>query len=99
MKTHTHHSPDRQDQLKRLARIRGQIDGIARMIEQDRYCVDVLVQVRAVHAALRKVEEGVLRGHVEHCVAGALKSDDPQAGREKIDELFEVLGRYGGTRT
>lgn len=91
MKKHADHS----EQLKRLARIRGQVDGIGRMIEQDRYCVDILVQLRAVHAALRKVEEQVLRGHVEHCVAGALKSADTDAGQEKLDELFDVLGRYG----
>ena len=90
----THHA-DHHDQLKRLARVRGQIDGIGRMIEEDRYCVDILVQLRAVHAALRKVEERVLRGHVEHCVAGALKAPDPAEGQAKLDELFAVLGRYG----
>lgn len=88
--------PDNHDQLKRLARIRGQIDGIGRMIDQDRYCVDILVQLRAVHAALRKVEEQVLRRHVDHCVAGAVKSADADQGREKLDELFDVLSRYGG---
>jgi DNA-binding FrmR family transcriptional regulator len=93
MKTH----PDHHNALKRLARVRGQIDGIGRMIEEDRYCVDILVQLRAVHAALRKVEEQVLRKHVEHCVAGAMKSTDPDEGREKLDELFDVLGRYGGS--
>lgn len=92
MKTHANH----REALKRLARVRGQVDGIARMIEEDRYCVDILVQMRAVHAALRKVEEGILRKHVEHCVAGAMHSDDPDAGRAKLDELFQVLGRYGG---
>lgn len=92
MKKHADH----HDQLKRLARIRGQIDGIARMIEEDRYCVDILVQMRAVHAALRKVEEQVLRAHVDHCVAGALASPDSKAGTEKLDELFDVLNRYGG---
>lgn len=85
---------EHHDQLKRLARVRGQIDGIVRMIEEDRYCVDILVQLRAVHAALRKVEESILRGHVEHCVAGALKAADPDEGREKLDELFHVLSRY-----
>lgn len=89
------HQPDNHAQLKRLARIRGQIDGIGRMIDEDRYCVDILVQLRAVHAALRKVEEQILRSHVEHCVAGALLAKDPAAGREKLDELFRVLGKYG----
>lgn len=90
-----HSSAAHHDQLKRLARVRGQIDGIGRMIEEERYCVDILVQLRAVHAALRKVEEQVLRGHVDHCVAGALKAPDPAEGQEKIDELFKVLSRYG----
>lgn len=94
--SNTHSHAGHHDQLRRLARVRGQVDGIARMIEEDRYCVDILVQIRAVHAALRKVEEGVLRGHVEHCVAGALKAADPAQGREKLDELFSVLGKYGG---
>lgn len=88
--------PEHHEQLKRLARIRGQIDGIGRMIEEKRYCVDILTQLRAVHAALRKVEEQILRDHVEHCVAGALKSSEPGDGREKLDELFDVLGRFGG---
>lgn len=96
MKTSKPHSTvAHHDQLKRLARIRGQIDGIGRMIEAERYCVDILVQLRAVHAALRKVEEQVLRGHVDHCVASALKAPDPADGQGKIDELFKVLSRYG----
>lgn len=83
------------DQQKRLARIRGQIDGIGRMLGEGRSCVDVLVQLRAVHAALRKVEEQVLRDHVEHCVAHALDAADADRRREKLDELVAVLGRYG----
>ena len=81
---------------KRLARIRGQVDGIGRMIENNRDCVDILVQLRAVHAALRKVEEQVLRRHVEYCIAGALEAPGTEASQEKLDELFAVLGRFGG---
>lgn len=88
-------SSDRADQLKRLARIRGQIDGIARMIDDDRPGADVLVQLRAVHAALRKVEEGLLRAHAERCVAEALRADDKSRVSTQLDELFEVLGRFG----
>lgn len=84
------------DPLKRLARIRGQIDGIGRMIEQDRYWADILVQMRAAQAALRKVEQLVLRRHVEHCVAGVAKSPDADQSREKLDELLDVLSRYAG---
>lgn len=86
--------PERQDERKRLARIRGQIDGIGRMIEEERDCVDVLAQTRAVHAALRKVEEQVLRRHVEHCVRDALKAGDASAVQEKLQELFDALARY-----
>lgn len=88
--------PGNHDPLKRLARIRGQIDGIGRMIEQDRHWADILVQMRAAQAALRKVEQLVLRRHVEHCVAGAAKSADADQSREKLDELLDVLSRYAG---
>jgi len=83
------------DQLQRLRRIEGQVRGLVRMVEERRYCVDILTQLRAARAALRRVEEGVLREHVEHCVAEALRGDDEAAKREKVDELLEVLGRFG----
>ncbi|HEX6928164.1 MAG TPA: metal-sensitive transcriptional regulator [Gammaproteobacteria bacterium] len=95
MKPYLQETAGQRDQQKRLARIRGQVDGIGRMIEQDRHCVDILVQLRAVQAALRKVEEQVLRGHVEHCITTALESPDDEQGRKKLDELFDVLRRYG----
>ncbi|HEX6927879.1 MAG TPA: metal-sensitive transcriptional regulator [Gammaproteobacteria bacterium] len=93
-KQNRQHPDDRQSQFKRLARIRGQIDGIGRMIEEDRHRVDILIQLRAVHAALRKVEEQVLREHAEQCVARTLKS--PDGAQSILDELFDTLGRFGG---
>jgi DNA-binding FrmR family transcriptional regulator len=76
-----------------LKRIEGQVRGLLRMVEQDRYCVDVLTQVSAVRAALHKVEEQILRDHVSHCVAGAFVSGDPAEQRHKVEELVETIGR------
>ena len=59
--------------LKRLNRIEGQVRGIARMVEEDRYCIDIVTQIEAVRAALRRVEEDILRDHVAHCVEHAIK--------------------------
>ena len=79
--------------LKRLSRIEGQVRGVARMLEEDRYCVDVMTQLAAVQAALRAVEEEVLRDHVSHCVEHAIMSGDPGEQRRKVAELIDVLGR------
>ena len=77
----------------RLRRIEGQVRGIARMIDEDRYCVDILTQLRAVRAALRRVEDEVLNDHVEHCVEGAIASGDAGEQRRKMQELMTVLAR------
>jgi len=79
--------------LKRLNRIEGQVRGLARMVESDRYCIDVVTQIAAVRAALRRVEEEVLRDHVAHCVEHAIKSGDKADQRRKIAELMAVMGR------
>ncbi len=79
--------------LKRLQRIEGQVRGIARMVEEERYCIDVVTQISAVRAALRRVEEEVLRDHVAHCVEHAITSGDKQDQRRKIAELMDVLKR------
>ena len=81
--------------LKRLGRIEGQVRGISRMVEDDRYCIDVMTQISAARAALRRVEEEVLRDHVGHCVEHAIASGDHADQRRKIAELIEVLGRSG----
>jgi DNA-binding FrmR family transcriptional regulator len=64
------------------------------MVEEERYCVDILTQIRAARAALRRVEESVLREHVEHCVAQAIRSGDPVEQKAKVDELLDVVGRF-----
>jgi DNA-binding FrmR family transcriptional regulator len=79
--------------LKRLNRIEGQVRGLARMVENDRYCIDVVTQISAVRAALRRVEEEVLREHVSHCVEHAIASGDQTEQRQKITELMDVLKR------
>ena len=79
--------------LKRLKRIEGQVRGLTRMVDQDRYCIDVVTQIGAVRAALRKVEEEVLRDHVGHCVEGAIASGNKGQQRRKISELMDVFGR------
>jgi DNA-binding FrmR family transcriptional regulator len=81
-------------QLTRLRKIEGQVRGIVRMVDDERYCVDILIQLRAARAALRRVEDSVLRDHVEHCVAQAIRSGDPAEQRRKVDELLDVLGRF-----
>ena len=79
--------------LKRLQRIEGQVRGLSRMVEGDRYCIDVITQISAVRAALRRAEEEILRDHVAHCVDGAIKSGNTTEQRKKVAELMDVLGR------
>ena len=80
--------------ITRLRRIEGQVRGVIGMVEEGRYCVDILTQLRAVHAALRKVEEQILREHVDHCVVGAVKSGRKDDQRAKLDELMAVISRF-----
>jgi DNA-binding FrmR family transcriptional regulator len=78
---------------KRLGRIEGQVRGLSKMVEEDRYCIDIVTQISAVRAALRRVEEEVLRDHVAHCVEHAISSGNKSDQREKIAELMNVIGR------
>lgn len=78
--------------LKRLARIEGQVRGIARMVDEGRYCIDVVRQIQAVRAALGAVETIILDDHLDTCVADALSGPDMGARRAKVDELVTVLG-------
>ena len=79
--------------LKRLNRIEGQVRGVARMIENDRYCIDVVTQIAAVRAALRRVEENVLQDHVAHCVEQAISGGNRAAQRRTIAELMAVIAK------
>lgn len=78
---------------KRLGRIEGQVRGISRMVEEGRYCIDIVTQISAVRAALRRVEEEVLKDHVAHCVEHAIASGDKADQRQKIAELMDVIRR------
>lgn len=79
--------------LNRLRRIEGQVRGISRMVEDDRYCVDLLTQLQAVRAALTRVESEVLKDHLDHCVMQAMTGDDMAERKAKAGELIELLGR------
>ena len=79
--------------LTRLNRIEGQVRGLAKMVEADRYCIDVVDQVQAVIAALKKVEHEILADHIAHCVEHAIRSGDKKAQREKVGELVATLAR------
>jgi DNA-binding FrmR family transcriptional regulator len=92
------YAPEKDQLLKRLARIEGQVRGIARMIEDDRYCIDILTQVSAVDTALEAVALKVLDEHVKHCVAGALASGDAETANEKSRELLDAVQRFAKTR-
>lgn len=79
--------------LKRLSKIEGQVRGLSRMVEEDRYCIDIVTQVSAVRAALRRVEEDILREHIAHCVEHAIISGNADEQRKKVQELMDVLAR------
>jgi DNA-binding FrmR family transcriptional regulator len=79
--------------LKRLKRIEGQVRGLARMVEDDRYCIDIVTQLSAARAALRRAEEEILADHAAHCVEHAIASGDKAEQRRKVSELIEVLSR------
>ena len=78
---------------KRLNRIVGQVRGLSKMVEEDRYCIDIVTQISAVRAALRRAEEEILKDHVAHCVEHAIASGNKLDQRNKIAELMEVIGR------
>lgn len=79
--------------LKRLKRIEGQVGGLTRMVEEGRYCIDIVTQVSAARAALRRAEEEILRDHVSSCVQHAINCGDKQDQRKKIAEIMDVLSR------
>ena len=92
------HGYDKQALTKRLHRIEGQVRGIERMVEDDRYCIDILTQISAVNTALESLAFRVLDDHVNHCVADALSSGDPDAAARKTQELLDAVKRFARTR-
>ncbi|MCH9809219.1 MAG: metal-sensitive transcriptional regulator [Alphaproteobacteria bacterium] len=87
------HNDHKSKLVRRLARVEGQVRGLQRMIDEDRYCIDVITQISAVRAALLKVEQAVLKDHVAHCVEHAILSGNEEDQRQKVAELLEVLNR------
>ena len=81
-------------QIVRLNRIEGQIRGITKMVQDGRYCVDILTQIRSASNALAKVQENIFRVHLEGCVRDSLTGDDPRDREAKVDEMLEVLSKF-----
>ena len=92
------YASDKVALARRLHRIEGQVRGIERMIEEDRYCIDILTQIAAATTALESVAFKLLDEHVSHCVSGALSSGDPKVAEEKGKELLEAVHRFSRTR-
>ena len=86
------YSPNKDNYAKRLRRVEGQVRGIAKMIDEDKYCIDVLTQISAVTRALQAVSLGLLEDHLNHCVVGAAKASDEE-GREKVAEATAAIAR------
>ena len=84
----------KQDALVRLKRIEGQVRGIQRMVEEERYCGDILMQVSAVHESLRSVAQLMLRNHLQHCATDAIRSSDPLRRSKMYDELIELFAKH-----
>jgi DNA-binding FrmR family transcriptional regulator len=90
--------PHRAALSKRLARIEGQVRGVARMVDEERYCIDILTQLSAIDSALESVALKVLEEHVKHCVTRALASGDVEEATIKTNELLEAVQRFAKTR-
>jgi DNA-binding FrmR family transcriptional regulator len=80
--------------LKRLRRIEGQVRGIQRMVEEDRYCADIMTQIASVHEALRGVGRELMRNHLKHCAASAIRGDDGEAAEAMYDELVDMMYKH-----
>jgi CsoR family transcriptional regulator, copper-sensing transcriptional repressor len=92
------HGYDKDALKRRLHRIEGQVRGIERMVDEDRYCIDVLTQISAVNTALESLAFKILDEHVRHCVAGAMTSGDEAAAHDKTEELLAAVHRFSRTR-
>ena len=90
------HDSNKSACIQRLNRIEGQVRGLTRMVEEGRYCIDIITQLSAARAALRRVEQEVLRDHIGHCVREAMQSEDARTQDRTIEELIDVLARSRG---
>jgi DNA-binding FrmR family transcriptional regulator len=92
------YAPHKDALVKRLHRIEGQVRGVERMLEEDRYCIDVITQISAITTALESLAFEILDDHVNHCVSGALESGDAAVAAEKSAELLAAVRRFAKTR-
>jgi DNA-binding FrmR family transcriptional regulator len=92
------YSKDKDALIKRLHRIEGQVRGVEKMVEEDRYCIDILTQISAANTALETLALKILDEHVRHCIAGALASGDEADAHTKAEELLEAVQRFARTR-
>jgi DNA-binding FrmR family transcriptional regulator len=90
--------PEKDALIKRLHRIEGQVRGIERMVEDERYCIDILTQIAAVSTALESVSVKLLEGHVRHCVAEALTAGDAEVAEQRSEDLLAAVHRFSRTR-
>ena len=86
-------NPDHQDNIVALKRIEGQVRGVQRMIEDHKYCIDILNQIHAVKGAISKVEEKILQKHFQHCVTSAMTGNSENEKQQKLDEILELINR------
>lgn len=93
-RSHQHsHAHDYEAEKKRLSRVRGQVEGIQKMIDEHRYCPEIMTQIRAARAALRSIEASIMEKHLRGCVRNAIASSDPSESESKIRELVQLFGQ------
>ncbi len=92
MEPQTHQHPCHKRELPRLNRVIGQLEGVKKMIEEQRYCPDILIQLRAARSAIRAVESSILKTHLQHCVAQSFNSEEDK--EQKLNELKELFDRF-----
>lgn len=90
---HEHHHATHKSQLARVNRIAGQVRGIKTMIEEEKYCIDILTQIKAARSALKSLELEVLENHANHCLIRAVESGSKKVAKDKMDEILDLLKR------
>ena len=86
---------DHSAELNRLSRIKGQVEGVERMIVEKRYCPDIVTQIKAIRSALRSLEANIVEGHLGHCVRAAMNSRDPKVVQKKLEEILLLMKGQG----
>lgn len=95
LKTHNSSGHDHDSELRRLSRIKGQVEGIEKMIRDKRYCPEIVIQIKAIRSALWAVETNIVEGHMKHCVTAAIKSRDPIIVQKKLAEIVSLMKAQG----